>query len=50
MATSVIRTRCRFRRINIRTLVLHGTPMLMGVIDDRSRLICHLQWYLLPLK
>jgi transposase InsO family protein len=20
--------------------------MLMGVIDDRSRLICHLQWYL----
>ena len=22
------------------------TPMLMGVIDDRSRLICHLQWYL----
>ena len=23
-----------------------GTPMLLGVIDDRSRLICHLQWYL----
>ena len=22
------------------------TPMLMGVIDDRSRLVCHLQWYL----
>jgi transposase InsO family protein len=22
------------------------TPMLLGVIDDRSRLICHLQWYL----
>lgn len=21
------------------------TPMLMGVIDDRSRLVCHLQWY-----
>lgn len=21
-------------------------PMLMGVIDDRSRLVCHLQWYL----
>lgn len=19
--------------------------MLMGVIDDRSRLVCHLQWY-----
>jgi putative transposase len=23
-----------------------ATPMLMGVIDDRSRLVCHLQWYL----
>ena len=22
------------------------TPMLMSVIDDRSRLVCHLQWYL----
>jgi putative transposase len=22
------------------------TPLLMGVIDDRSRLVCHLQWYL----
>ena len=22
------------------------TPMLMGVIDDRSRLVCHVQWYL----
>jgi transposase InsO family protein len=22
------------------------TPMLLGVIDDHSRLICHLQWYL----
>ncbi len=22
------------------------TPMLMGVHDDRSRLVCHLQWYL----
>ncbi len=22
------------------------TPMLMCVIDDRSRLVCHLQWYL----
>jgi len=21
-------------------------PMLFGVIDDRSRLVCHLQWYL----
>ena len=22
------------------------TPILFGVIDDRSRLACHLQWYL----
>jgi putative transposase len=22
------------------------TPVLFGVIDDRSRLVCHLQWYL----
>ena len=22
------------------------TPMLLGVIDDRSRLVCHLQWYI----
>lgn len=22
-----------------------ATPMLLGVIDDRSRLVCHLQWY-----
>ena len=22
------------------------TPMLLGVLDDRSRLVCHLQWYL----
>lgn len=22
------------------------TPMLMGIMDDRSRLVCHLQWYL----
>ena len=22
------------------------TPMLLGVIDDRSRLVCPLQWYL----
>lgn len=22
------------------------TPMLLGVIDDRSRVVCHLQWYL----
>lgn len=21
------------------------TPMLMGIMDDRSRLVCHLQWY-----
>ncbi|MDB6104184.1 MAG: integrase family protein [Gammaproteobacteria bacterium] len=24
------------------------TPILFGVLDDRSRLICHLQWYLGP--
>src|SRR5260370_20905998 len=23
-----------------------ATPMLLGVIDDRSRLVCHLEWYL----
>jgi hypothetical protein len=22
------------------------TPILLGVVDDRSRLVCHLQWYL----
>jgi hypothetical protein len=22
------------------------TPILFGVLDDRSRLACHLQWYL----
>ena len=22
------------------------TPILLGVLDDRSRLVCHLQWYL----
>ncbi|MBU2818582.1 transposase family protein, partial [Acidithiobacillus ferrooxidans] len=21
-------------------------PMLLGIIDDHSRLLCHLQWYL----
>lgn len=25
---------------------LWATPMLLGVIDDRSRLVCHLQWVL----
>lgn len=32
-----------------RVLTRSGTwikPMLLGVIDDRSRLVCHLQWYL----
>ncbi len=32
-----------------RVLTRAGTwvkPMLLGVIDDRSRLVCHLQWYL----
>ena len=23
-----------------------ATPILLGVIDDRSRVVCHLQWYL----
>ena len=23
-----------------------ATPVLFGVLDDRSRLACHLQWYL----
>jgi len=22
------------------------TPILFGVLDDHSRLVCHLQWYL----
>ena len=22
------------------------TPMLLGILDDRSRLVCHVQWYL----
>jgi hypothetical protein len=22
------------------------TPVLFGVLDDHSRLVCHLQWYL----
>ena len=32
-----------------KVLTRQGTwskPMLFGVIDDRSRLVCHLQWYL----
>lgn len=24
----------------------YETPMLLGILDDRSRLACHLQWYL----
>jgi transposase InsO family protein len=24
----------------------YETPILIGVLDDRSRLVCHLQWYL----
>ena len=24
----------------------YATPMLLGILDDRSRLACHLQWYL----
>lgn len=32
-----------------KVLTRHGewvTPMLLGVLDDRSRLVCHMQWYL----
>ncbi len=32
-----------------KVLTLRGTwqtPLLLGIIDDRSRLACHLQWYL----
>ena len=25
-----------------------GTPLMLGVLDDRSRLCCHAQWYLGP--
>jgi hypothetical protein len=32
-----------------RVLTRAGTwekPFLLGILDDRSRLVCHLQWYL----
>jgi putative transposase len=32
-----------------KVLTAHGawrTPLLLGILDDRSRLACHLQWYL----
>lgn len=38
-----------FHHASRRVVTRAGTwvkPMLLGVIDDRSRLICHLQWYL----
>ena len=38
-----------FHHGSIKVLTSKGqwvTPMLMCVIDDRSRLVCHLQWYL----
>jgi putative transposase len=38
-----------FHHASRRVLNRAGTwvkPMLLGVIDDRSRLVCHLQWYL----
>jgi transposase InsO family protein len=38
-----------FHHASRRVLTRAGTwikPMLLGVIDDRSRLVCHLQWYL----
>ena len=34
---------------SLQVLTPHGvyeTPILIGVLDDRSRLACHLQWYL----
>jgi transposase InsO family protein len=34
---------------SLKVLTPHGewvTPILFGVLDDRSRLVCHLQWYL----
>ena len=38
-----------FHHASRKVLTRAGTwvkPMLLGVIDDRSRLVCHLQWYL----
>lgn len=38
-----------FHHASRRVLMRTGAwikPMLLGVIDDRSRLVCHLQWYL----
>ncbi|MGH8529165.1 MAG: DDE-type integrase/transposase/recombinase [Nevskiales bacterium] len=38
-----------FHHASRRVLTRAGTwvkPLLFGVIDDRSRLVCHLQWYL----
>lgn len=38
-----------FHHASRKVLTRTGTwvkPMLLGVIDDRSRLVCHLQWYL----
>ena len=38
-----------FHHASRKLLTRTGTwvkPMLLGVIDDRSRLVCHLQWYL----
>ena len=37
-----------FHHASRKVLTRAGTwvkPMLLGVIDDRSRLVCHLQWY-----
>ena len=38
-----------FHHASRKVLTRAGTwvkPLLLGVIDDRSRLVCHLQWYL----
>lgn len=38
-----------FHNGSLKTLLPNGewvTPVLLGILDDRSRLACHLQWYL----
>ena len=38
-----------FHHGKVRVLLPDGQwsyPLLLGVLDDRSRLCCHLQWYL----
>jgi putative transposase len=38
-----------FHHGSLKTLTVHGQwvrPVLLGILDDRSRLLCHAQWYL----